>query len=84
MQDSHDSKTRTRDGCFSGSSGREATSSHFHATVEKWASEEEQAVVPEEVIKEMAAVKAQHISTCHLLFTPLDFFFPASVMSYYF
>ena len=51
-------KQEQTDGCYSGSNGRERTSGHLHAVVEKWASEEDQAAVSEGVIEEKAAVKA--------------------------
>ena len=89
MQDSHDGRARVREGCCS---GRERTSSHLHAIVQKWACKVEQVAVPvnpEEVIKEQAAVKVL-ISDAHFNFLVATFrskpwiLFFADVVSYCF
>ena len=77
-------KQEQTDGCYSGSNGRERTSGHLHAVVEKLASEEEQAAVSEGVIEEKAAVKA--LISDALFNLPFfvhnsEFCLPASVVS---
>ena len=79
MRDSHDGEARTRDCCYSGSNGRERTSGHLHAVVEKWASEEDQAAVSEGVIEEKSTVKAlisdAHFNLPSLVHNPGIFFY---------
>ena len=77
-------KHRTRDGCYSGSNGRERSSSYLLAIVKKWVSEQEQVAVPDGVIEEKAAVKA--LISDALFNLPFfvhnsEFCLPASVVS---